>query len=107
MWSCCTCSMVFTIHQLPPPSFVLFHFGQAHVSLPSRETILHYQLNECLIVVLKSEIGHGATGVVLRGTLEVEASEGCVLLYVAVKLALASHQCDALMNKYEIIHRLR
>jgi hypothetical protein len=81
--------------------------GQAPIPLPSLESVLNYQLEECLTIVLKSEIGHGATGAVLRGTLEVEASAACVLLDVAVKLALASEQCDALRNEYEIYHRLR
>ncbi|KIL60282.1 hypothetical protein M378DRAFT_14258 [Amanita muscaria Koide BX008] len=74
--------------------------------LPSRETVRNYQLEECLAVVLKSEIGHGATGQVLRGTLEVEASE-CVSLDVAVKLALASEQRKALRDEYKIYHQLR
>ena len=81
--------------------------GQAPNPLPSRETIRSYKLKECLTIVLKSEIGHGATGKVLRGTLEVEASVGCVLLDVAVKLALSSEQCTALRNEYATYHQLR
>jgi hypothetical protein len=80
--------------------------GQAPIPLPSQETVRNYRLDECLTIVLKSEIGHGATGEVLRGTLEVEAS-ACVSLDVAVKLALTSEQCDTLRNEYEIYHRLR
>ncbi|KAF8351949.1 hypothetical protein F5887DRAFT_1170315 [Amanita rubescens] len=75
-------------------------------SLPSQETVQNYQLEECLTIVLRSEIGHGATGQVLRGTLEVEASE-CALLDVAVKLALASGQREALRDEYEIYRQLR
>ncbi len=74
--------------------------------LPSQETVQNYQLKECLTIVLKSEIGHGATGQVLRGTLEVEASE-CALLDVAVKLALGSERCEALRGEYRIYHQLR
>ncbi|KAF8351966.1 hypothetical protein F5887DRAFT_7931 [Amanita rubescens] len=74
--------------------------------LPSRETVRNYQLEECLTIVLKSEIGHGATGEVLRGTLVVEASE-CPSLDVAVKLALGSKQCGALRDEYRIYHQLR
>ena len=55
---------------------------------------------------MKSEIGHGATGQVFRGTLEVEASE-CASLDVAVKLALGTQQCEALRNECEMYHRLR
>jgi hypothetical protein len=80
--------------------------GQAPIPLPSQETVRNYRLEECLTIVLKSEIGHGAIGEVLRGTLEVEAS-GCVLLDVAVKLALASEQHEALRNEYKIYHRLK
>ena len=72
--------------------------------VPSKETIRNYQLEECLTVVLKSEIGHGATGQVLRGTLAVEASE-CALLDVAVKLALGD-QCKVLRDEYKIYHQL-
>jgi hypothetical protein len=80
--------------------------GLPRTAPPSLETVLNYQLNECLTIVLKSEIGHGATGVVLRGTMEVEASGAHKSLDVAVKIALASEQCDALRNEYEICHQL-
>ena len=76
------------------------------IPLPSPETVQNYQLDECLTIVLKSEIGHGATGQVLRGTLGVEASE-CLSLDVAVKLALASEQRKALKDEYKIYHQLR
>lgn len=76
------------------------------IPLPSQEIVRNYQLEECLTIVLKSEIGHGATGQVLHGTLEVEASE-CALLDVAVKLALASEQRQALRDEYRIYHQLR
>ena len=81
--------------------------GEAPDPLPSWEIVKNYKLEECLTIVLKSEIGHGATGQVLRGTLEVEASEGCVLLDVAVKLALSSDQRDTLRNEYATYHQLR
>ncbi|KAF8346672.1 hypothetical protein F5887DRAFT_882970 [Amanita rubescens] len=73
---------------------------------PSQETVRNYQLEECLTIILKSEIGHGATGQVLRGTLEVEASE-CASLDVAVKLALGSEQCEALRDEFKIYQQLR
>ncbi|KIL61380.1 hypothetical protein M378DRAFT_199549, partial [Amanita muscaria Koide BX008] len=74
--------------------------------LPSQETVRNYQLEECLTIVLKSEISHGATGQVLHGTLEVEASE-CALLDVAVKLALGSERCEALRDEYKFYHQLK
>src|SRR5260221_251048 len=80
--------------------------GQAPIPFLSREIVRNYKLKECLTIVLKSEIGHGATGEVLRGTLEVEAS-AYVQLDVAVKLALASEQRDAIRNEYKMYHLLR
>ena len=73
--------------------------GQAPVPLPSQETVRKYRLEECLTIVLKSEIGDGQTGKVLRGTLKVEAS-ACVLLDIALKLALGSERGNALRNEY-------
>lgn len=51
---------------------------------PPSKVVQNYQLEECLSIVLQSEIGHGATGEVLRGTLSVEASACCVLLDIVV-----------------------
>jgi hypothetical protein len=79
--------------------------GRAPNPLPSKETVRNYRLHECLTIVLKSEIGRGATGEVLRGTLEVEAS-ACVSLDVAVKLAFTSGGLKALRNEYKIYQRL-
>ena len=81
--------------------------GQAPDPLPSREIVQNYKIEECLTIVLKSVIGRGATGHVFRGTLEVEALEGCVLLDVVVKLALSSDQRDALKNECATYHQLR
>jgi hypothetical protein len=80
--------------------------GQAPIPLPSREIVRNYKLEECLTIVLKSEIGHGATGEVLRGTLDVETL-ACVQLDVAVKLAFSSEQRDAIRHEYKIYHLLR
>jgi hypothetical protein len=65
------------------------------------------QTEDCLTVVLTSEIGHGASGVVHRGTLHVESSDESVPLDVVVKLAFDSEQRDALKNEYEIYRLLR
>jgi len=80
--------------------------GQAPNPLPSREIVRNYKLDECLTIVLNSEIGHGATGEVLRGTLDVEVSI-CIRLDVAVKLAFASEQRGAIRDEYKIYHLLR
>ena len=79
--------------------------GRAPVPLPSRETVRNYRLEQCLSIVLESEIGHGATGEVLRGTLKVEAS-ACVMLDVAVKLALGSERGNSLREEYKIYRLL-
>jgi hypothetical protein len=75
--------------------------GQAPVPLPSWETVRKYRLEECLTIVLKSEIGDGQTGKVLRGMLMVEAS-ACVSLDIALKLALGSERGNALRNEYRM-----
>jgi hypothetical protein len=63
-----------------------------------------YRLEECLTIVATSEIGDGATGVVLRGTLQVEE---CRSLDVAIKLALSDEQREALRSEYAIYSKLR
>jgi len=75
--------------------------GQAPVPLPSWETVRNYQLEECLTIVLKSVIGAGQTGKVLRGTLTVEAS-AYVSLGIALKLALGNRRGNALRNEYRV-----
>lgn len=75
--------------------------------LHSPRAISTYGLEECLTIVLTSEIGRGATGVVHRGTLKPEISDGSVLLDVVVKLAFDDDQRDALRNEYEVYRCLR
>jgi serine/threonine protein kinase len=94
------------IYNSPAPSTFVRSGPTGQPILPSQEVVRNYKLEECLTIVLKSEIGHGATGEVLRGTLEVEAS-ACVQLDVAVKLAFASEQHNAIRNEYKMYHLLR
>ncbi|KAM6500022.1 hypothetical protein JOM56_003036 [Amanita muscaria] len=61
-----------------------------------------YGLEDCLTIVLTSEIGRGATGVVHRGTLKPEISDGAVPLDVVVKLAFDFEQRDALKGEYGV-----
>ncbi len=63
-------------------------------------------LEDCLTIVLTSEIGRGATGVVHRGTLKPEICD-IMPLDVVVKLAFSSEQRDALKNEYEVYRRLK
>ena len=66
-----------------------------------------YQEEDSLTVILTSEIGHGATGVVLCGMLTVDDLDGSMPLDVVVKLASGSEQRDALRNEYETYRVLR
>ncbi|KIM75061.1 hypothetical protein PILCRDRAFT_13876 [Piloderma croceum F 1598] len=66
-----------------------------------------YAPEECLTIVLTSEIGRGTTGVVHRGTLKPETSGVSVPLDVVVKLAFDNEQRDALRSEYEVYRSLR
>ncbi|KIM77525.1 hypothetical protein PILCRDRAFT_11962 [Piloderma croceum F 1598] len=66
-----------------------------------------YTLYECLSIVLTSEIGRGATGIVHRGTLILQNGDGSVPLDVVVKVAFDSQQRSMLKTKYETCSRLR
>ncbi|KIM88062.1 hypothetical protein PILCRDRAFT_63060 [Piloderma croceum F 1598] len=73
----------------------------------SPRAIRTYTPNECLSIVLTSEIGRGATGVVHRGALKLNNGDRSTLLDVAVKLAFDSQQRDMLRTEYETYRRLR
>ncbi|EDR15291.1 uncharacterized protein LACBIDRAFT_301371 [Laccaria bicolor S238N-H82] len=64
-------------------------------------------LDECITVVLTSEIGRGATGVALRGTLTPENMEGAGALDVVVKLAFDDEERDSLKKEYNLYLHLR
>lgn len=74
--------------------------------MPPR-AIRTYTLNECLSIVLTSEIGKGTTGVVHGGTLKLNNGDGSTPLDVAVKLAFDSQQRDMLRTEYETYRCLR
>lgn len=96
------------VYDSPSPStFIRASPNGDPVPRPSLRIFQNYRLDECLSIVLKSEIGHGATGKVLRGTLSVEASSACVLLDIVVKFALGSERGAALRDEYKIYHLLR
>ena len=67
------------------------------------QDISNYEFDQCLPIVLTSEIGCGATGIVYHSTLQLE---GYVPLDVIVKLAFNSDQ-SALRNEYTIYHNLK
>ncbi|KAM6503004.1 hypothetical protein JOM56_002981 [Amanita muscaria] len=69
---------------------------------PLSRRIRSYGLEDCLTIVLTSEIGRGATGVVHRGTLKPEISDGAVPLDVVVKLAFDFEQRDDLKGEYGV-----
>jgi serine/threonine protein kinase len=66
-----------------------------------------YRMKDSLTVILTSEIGHGATGVVLRGMLNADGSDGSTPLDVVVKLAFDSEQRAALRDEYAVYRFLR
>ena len=65
------------------------------------------RLTSNLTIVVTSEIGQGATGVALCGTLTPDNLDGAMPLDVVVKLAFDSGQWDSLRNEYEVYLRLR
>jgi hypothetical protein len=73
----------------------------------SARAINSYRGEDCLAIILTSEIGRGATSVVHRGTLRAESSSGSLPLDVVVKLAFDSKQRDALAHEYEMYCCLR
>jgi len=83
----------------------------AHTRCPtpplSPRSIHTYGLEECLTVVLTSEIGQGATGTVHRGTLKPGIPDGAMSLDVVVKLAFDVEQRDALKSEYNVYCCLR
>ena len=79
----------------------------ANTSPFSPRSITTYGPEECLTIVLTSEIGQGATGIVHRGTLELGISDGAMELDVVVKLAFSFEQRDALKSEYDVYCCLR
>ena len=79
--------------------------GEKPPALLSPQAISACRDEDCLIIVLTSEVGAGATGVA-HGTLTAESSDGCVSLDVVVKLAFDSEQRDALKREYEVYRLL-
>ena len=80
----------------------------AYTSPPFSPRAIHScGLEDCLTIILTSEIGQGVTGVVHRGTLEPELCDGVMPLDVVVKLAFDSEQRDALRSEYEVYHHLK
>jgi hypothetical protein len=73
----------------------------------SQRAISTYAPEECLTIVLTSEIGRGTTGIAHRGTLKPETSGVSVPLDVVVKLAFDNEQRDGLRSEYEVYRTLR
>ena len=66
-----------------------------------------YTPKQCLSIVLTSEIGRGAIGIVHRGTLKLNDRDGSAPLDVVVKLAFDSQQRDMLRTEYETYRHVR
>ena len=58
------------------------------------------------MLVITSEIGTGAIGIVHGGTLEVELPGQCVSLAVVAKLVFSDHQIEWLVHENAIYHYL-
>ena len=69
-------------------------------SSPQRQRV--FQADECLMLVVTSEIGTGATGIVHAGMPEVESPGQCISLYVVVKLAFSDHEKERLAHENPI-----
>lgn len=110
---CCTMHMYlqYDVYDSPVPAFFIRSFPlpmppNCPSSLFSPRNHTH-GLDECMTVVLTSEIGQGATGVALRGTLTPENMEGAGALDVVVKLAFDDEQRDSLKKEYNLYLHLR
>ena len=83
-----------------------------HTTPPFSPRPIHsYKPEECLAIVLTSEIERGATGVVVHhGTLMLpiwDDDDETPIMDVVVKLAFSVEQREAIRNEYEIYRRLR
>jgi len=65
-----------------------------------------FQAAERLVLVITSEIGTGATGIVHGGTLEVELPGQSISLGVVAKLAFSDHQKERLAHENAIYRYL-
>jgi serine/threonine protein kinase len=74
-----------------------------HMECPShtRSCELPYTLEDTFGVVMTSEIGAGATGIVLRGTLFVEGHEDIAPLDVAMKISIGNGEKAALAHEHD------
>ncbi|KAF9505631.1 hypothetical protein BS47DRAFT_1400218 [Hydnum rufescens UP504] len=75
--------------------------------LPSPRNLSSYTLDESISIVLTSEIGRGASGIVHRGTLEANFAERSMQLDVAVKFAFTTEQKEDLRHEYNVYQRLK
>ena len=72
-----------------------------HPPSPQHQRVFLADASE-LVLVITSEIGTGATGIVHGGTLEVELAGQCVSLDIVAKLAFSGYQKERLAHENEI-----
>lgn len=82
------------------PVLASFHCSKTSGTKEDHGESRTYGPDDCLHVVLTSEIWWGSTGVVHRGRMNSESPDGVVGLDVVVKLAFDSERCDALQRNY-------
>jgi hypothetical protein len=84
-----------------PAAFIRVLAPMLPMPPPSPQHRRVFQADE-LVLVITSEIGTGATGIVHGGTLEVELAGQCVSLDIVAKLAFSRHQKERLAHENEI-----
>ena len=101
----------YDVYGSPVPSLFLHSAAPivADPKLPtpllSQRAISTYAPEECLTIVLTSEIGSGAMGIAHCGTLKLETSGVSLPIDVVVKLAFDNEQQGSLRSEYEVYCR--
>ena len=65
-----------------------------------------FRPDECMVLIITSEIAEGATGIVHDAKLQVQTSDGYLTGDVVIKLALRPDQKASLLNEYSIYQHL-
>jgi hypothetical protein len=65
-----------------------------------------FQPDECMVLILTSEVAEGATGIIHDAKLQVHTSDGYLTGDVVIKLALHPDQKASLLNEYSIYQHL-
>jgi len=94
------------IYDSPVPAAFIRVLVPMPIPPPSPQCRRVFQADERLVLVITSEIGTGATGIVHGGTLEVELPGQRLSLTVVAKLAFSDHQKERLVHENAIYRYL-